>query len=429
MTSDLILSVLKWKNEELTTRLRHVTLENLIHDENDFPVSIPVLGEYLSFTFPSDYMLLAVLHRQPKPLLRLSSVRSEDGRPIIQYPREALAAVDDLLRSLLLPKTQFITFRADRAVGILLCPDITYVSDNSLKDGRYYQDVICLLKKFLLELDKWTEQQNMITLSTMRQGEVSIRQLYMETKTTFDYSWNTEEPVRTYPSLHITPLHPEAIKERNALEQEFIGDINHLMFLEASLVFDRILQKQFFYREPLSEIIVAVVARLRNVVAALEFLVGMSQEEMNEISDFVDKVALSGSVPELQDRIHYFFALISEITPRQPMKKSQQILEFIESNYANPSLSAQLICDRFRISRSYLSKILHTETGCGLVERIHDIRVQHAKRLLTETTISIEQVAEQVGFSNRFSLLRSFKQIEGCSPTEYRNSQKHHDNP
>lgn len=126
MASDLILNVLQLKNEELTTRLRRVTLENLIHDDNDFPVSIPVLGEYLSFTFPSDYMLLAVLHRRPKPLLRLSAVRSEDGRPMIQYPREALAAVDDLLRTLLLPKTQFITFRADKDVGILLCPDITY---------------------------------------------------------------------------------------------------------------------------------------------------------------------------------------------------------------------------------------------------------------------------------------------------------------
>lgn len=217
------------------------------------------------------------------------------------------------------------------------------------------------------------------------------------------------------------------LSPHTGIEQEFIGDINHLMFLEASLVLDRIMQKQFFYREPLSEIIVAVVARLRNVVAALEFLVGISQEEMNEISDFVDKVALSGSVPELQDRIHDFFALISEISPRQPMKKSQQILEFIESNYTNPALSAQLICDRFRISRSYLSKILQTETGCGLVERIHDIRVQHAKRLLTETAMSIEQVAEQVGFSNRFGLLRAFKQIEGCSPTEYRNS--HSQNP
>lgn len=427
MASDLILNVLQLKNEELTTRLRRVTLENLIHDDNDFPVSIPVLGEHLSFTFPSDYMLLAVLHRRPKPLLRLSAVRSEDGRPMIQYPREALAAVDDLLRTLLLPKTQFITFRADKDVGILLCPDITYISESGLKDGRYYQDLICLLEKLLLELDKWTDQQNLITLSTMRQGEVSIRQLYTETKTTFDYSWNTEEPVRTYPSLHITPLQPDVLRELNALEQEFIGDINHLMFLEASLVLDRIMQKQFFYREPLSEIIVAVVARLRNVVAALEFLVGISQEEMNEISDFVDKVALSGSVPELQDRIHDFFALISEISPRQPMKKSQQILEFIESNYTNPALSAQLICDRFRISRSYLSKILQTETGCGLVERIHDIRVQHAKRLLTETAMSIEQVAEQVGFSNRFGLLRAFKQIEGCSPTEYRNS--HSQNP
>ena len=193
MASDLILNVLQLKNEELTTRLRRVTLENLIHDDNDFPVSIPVLGEYLSFTFPSDYMLLAVLHRRPKPLLRLSAVRSEDGRPMIQYPREALAAVDDLLRTLLLPKTQFITFRADKDVGILLCPDITYISESGLKDGRYYQDLICLLEQFLLELDKWTEQQNLITLSTMRQGEVSIRQLYTETKTAFDYSWNTEK--------------------------------------------------------------------------------------------------------------------------------------------------------------------------------------------------------------------------------------------
>ena len=411
---------LRRQNELLVTRLRRVTLENLIHDNHDFPVSISVLSEYLSFPFCSDYLLLAVLHKRPNPLLRPPTVRTSDGRPVVQYPPEAIETSEALLQTYLLPKTQFITFRAEMDIGILLNPNLGYLSEASLAYGMYYEELIQLLEQFTSHFNRQTGTENMLTLSTLYQGNVSIRRMYLEAKTTFDYSWDKSGFVQTFSGLHIPPLLPEEQHVKNALEQEFLGNVNHLLFLEAAIVLDQILEIQFMRKEPLEDIIVAAAARLRNVVAAAEVLTGIGQKQLSVVTDMVVKVAQSASIPELQDRIHDFFALISEITPQQPVKKSQQVLEFIESNYSNPALSAQMICDRFRISRSYLSKILQEETGCGLVARIHDIRVQHAKQLLSETAMQIDQVAVQVGFSNRFGLLRAFRKIEGCSPSEYR---------
>jgi transcriptional regulator GlxA family with amidase domain len=46
--------------------------------------------------------------------------------------------------------------------------------------------------------------------------------------------------------------------------------------------------------------------------------------------------------------------------------------------------------------------------------------VKNAKTLLANTNLSIEQVALQVGFSNRYGLIRAFRAIEGMTPSEYR---------
>jgi AraC-like DNA-binding protein len=125
-------------------------------------------------------------------------------------------------------------------------------------------------------------------------------------------------------------------------------------------------------------------------------------------------------VPELTDRIHDFFSFLSDQSPRDSVKKSTLILEFIEANYKDPALGAQLLCDRFRISPTYLSRLIKTETGQGLLDCIHAARVKNAKTLLANTNLSIEQVALQVGFSNRYGLIRAFRAIEGMTPSEYR---------
>ena len=53
-----------------------------------------------------------------------------------------------------------------------------------------------------------------------------------------------------------------------------------------------------------------------------------------------------------------------------------------------------------------------------------DVRICHAKKLLKEPTIRIDEVAQAVGYKNYISFYKMFTKCTGMSPREYRNSGK-----
>ena len=54
-------------------------------------------------------------------------------------------------------------------------------------------------------------------------------------------------------------------------------------------------------------------------------------------------------------------------------------------------------------------------------EYTNNVRVQNAKVLLTETNISLREIAASVGIGDPFYFYKIFKNITGISPSAYRN--------
>ncbi len=55
-----------------------------------------------------------------------------------------------------------------------------------------------------------------------------------------------------------------------------------------------------------------------------------------------------------------------------------------------------------------------------------DVRMQVAMRYLTTTTISIERIADFVGYSDQATFTRAFKEWKGDTPSQVRNQRLHH---
>jgi AraC family transcriptional regulator of arabinose operon len=51
-------------------------------------------------------------------------------------------------------------------------------------------------------------------------------------------------------------------------------------------------------------------------------------------------------------------------------------------------------------------------------------RIEFAKRLLTSTNLTVEEISRQCGYSSAFALMRHFKTETGQTPTEYRRGSK-----
>lgn len=100
-----------------------------------------------------------------------------------------------------------------------------------------------------------------------------------------------------------------------------------------------------------------------------------------------------------------------------------EVLEYIHTNYTkNESLEA--VSQHFGVSVSHLSRLIKKETASTFTDYVNKLRINESKRLLETTKEPLTTIYEKVGFNNRNTFIRLFKQIVGTTPSEYRKNLK-----
>ena len=95
-----------------------------------------------------------------------------------------------------------------------------------------------------------------------------------------------------------------------------------------------------------------------------------------------------------------------------------RILSFVEENL-DQKITLQQVAERFFISESTVSNVFRKEMGVSFHRCVTQRRLIAAKnRILAGTPL--EQVAEQVGFSDYSAFYRAFKSEYGVSPKQFR---------
>ena len=110
-----------------------------------------------------------------------------------------------------------------------------------------------------------------------------------------------------------------------------------------------------------------------------------------------------------------------ETAPEEPINSSMmnQIIREIQERYTeNITLSG--LAEAHGISTGYLSSQLKAELGLSFSEYITSKRIQKAKELLADESLSVESIAEQTGYNDYFYFIKVFKKITGISPSKYR---------
>ena len=99
--------------------------------------------------------------------------------------------------------------------------------------------------------------------------------------------------------------------------------------------------------------------------------------------------------------------------------KYQNIVKYIEENYANQMLNVNMIAEVFDINRNWLSEVFKKKFGEGIADYIVKYRLEKAKELLKQG-VMVHKVAEKVGFSSTVVFTRAFKKFEGITPGQYK---------
>ena len=100
-------------------------------------------------------------------------------------------------------------------------------------------------------------------------------------------------------------------------------------------------------------------------------------------------------------------------------KKLQQIIEYINMHLSE-KIVIEDMCDEFNISSRYLRKKFNDTLGINVNHYITLMRINLAKKLLAERTLSIVQVAGESGFGSSQYFSHVFKKMVGVTPTQYR---------
>ncbi len=92
----------------------------------------------------------------------------------------------------------------------------------------------------------------------------------------------------------------------------------------------------------------------------------------------------------------------------------------LDKVYHEPTYSRSNLAKELGVSEASVSRVINGHYKKSLPQLLNEQRIADAKRLLLDTNVNIKIVAQEVGFNSIPSFNRVFKELEGCSPSDYR---------
>ena len=88
--------------------------------------------------------------------------------------------------------------------------------------------------------------------------------------------------------------------------------------------------------------------------------------------------------------------------------------------YYKTDISLDALSEKLFVSPKTITRIITSAYGKSFNELKLELRIRNAKKLLTETDLSVGEVGERVGYTTPRGFFSAFRKFEGCAPGEYR---------
>lgn len=148
-------------------------------------------------------------------------------------------------------------------------------------------------------------------------------------------------------------------------------------------------------------------------------------DETPDLPPLQKKMELCPTAERMREYIHEYFELLENYVNHHRdveahTDRMNKILRYISKNAANPLLGAPMVCDEFNMSTTHFSRIFKEDLGVNFSVYLQTLRITKAKKLLLESDMNLNAIAQEVGYISSQNLLRLFKRYEGMSPSAYR---------
>lgn len=158
----------------------------------------------------------------------------------------------------------------------------------------------------------------------------------------------------------------------------------------------------------------------------LAILKNIEREYQSNIDKFSQKIIISQLELLLNyaERFYERQFITRKISNHKVLHQLEEVLNnyFSKESLINLGLpTVQMVSDELHLSSNYLSSVLKSLTGQSTQQHIHDRIIEKAKIQLSNTELSISEIAYSLGFEYPASFTKLFKSKTELSPLEFRN--------
>lgn len=227
-----------------------------------------------------------------------------------------------------------------------------------------------------------------------------MRDKYMDEKEHYDYILAAEEQLC------------ELIKKHDKIgSQDLLNRLlGHIFFYHAGNISD-------------------IKARTLELIVIISRAIISSGADVGDIfrynTEYIQEIDRCSSVDELNrwlsEVICQFIAVSFDYVDIKHSDIVYKTMDYIRNNCLR-RITLEEVANEVFLSKSYLSSIFKQETGISITDFINQTRIAHSKKLLSGTSKSLIEIANECAFGDQSYFSRVFKRYEGISPKQFRSS-------
>lgn len=164
-----------------------------------------------------------------------------------------------------------------------------------------------------------------------------------------------------------------------------------------------------------ARLIIAIDNTIMNADEGKKYIHNSVIEDLSSLESIDDLVAF------VRERCCEVMEVVSASKP--DTKKEMiviNILDYINENYSDPSLSVEVIASNVNRSSNYIRSIFKQSQGISISEYISRKRFDQVCKMLIETNLTARDIGKEVGLNSGSYFYTSFKKYTGFTPDGYR---------
>ncbi|MDD5706572.1 MAG: AraC family transcriptional regulator [Kiritimatiellae bacterium] len=96
----------------------------------------------------------------------------------------------------------------------------------------------------------------------------------------------------------------------------------------------------------------------------------------------------------------------------------ERLKDAVESGAPMPPITVML--EEFHYTYAHLCRLFHAEYGIAPIQYVHALRISRAKLLMSDTSLSLAEIAYRVGFRDPAYFTQRFRKLTGMTPSAFR---------